>query len=506
MICANCTEEVPDGNFCPSCGQPPLLNGTYQLDQIVGHGAHGTTYRATRVHDGGVFAIKELLVRKVESVKALELFGREVRILRELNHPGVPEFIEELHVDAGRSVALYLVQEFIDGETIAAEYASARGTEAEVFALAAELLDTLRYLHELRPPVIHRDIKPGNIMRAADGRLVLIDFGSVRDAIDTAEGGSTVAGTFGYMAAEQFMGRALPATDIYGVGATIVALLSRRDPQELVGADRTIEWRGKLGLSPVFASILSTMLMEDPDQRASDAGALAEKIRAALRGEVVPIVPPTSTTLTAPSSPQFNLRPVPSAPRTLPSKFRKKYAAGASFNLMFGGIFASAGVFSAVIPLLVAIGTGELFPIAMSLLFFAIFGGIGGVTLWLGLSRLNRAKQAYAHGDAVAGFISNIGSSSYSVNNRSATVFHYEYSVNGVTHQGEFHSWDALDLQPGTQISALVDPSDPSNSVLFDPEQFSTAARIRTQLNAQQEKNRVQLDFSEEVEHQHQVW
>src|SRR6185295_6373321 len=94
---------------------------------------------------------------------------------------------------------------------------------------AGEVLD---YLHGRVPPVIHRDIKPSNVIRRPDGSFALVDFGSVRDSLKP-EGGSTVVGTFGYMAPEQFQGRALPASDVYGVGATLIALVSGLEPEDL---------------------------------------------------------------------------------------------------------------------------------------------------------------------------------------------------------------------------------------------------------------------------------
>ena len=500
MLCAQCTGELPDSEVCPHCGESPLLQARYELLEVVGHGATGTTYRARRQSDGAVVAIKELMVRKVESLKAIDLFQREVRVLRELSHPGVPRFIEELHDDAGRSVSLYLVQEFIDGSTLDAEFEQHRGTVDEVFAVAADILDTLAYLHSLRPPVIHRDIKPANIMRrGATGELVLIDFGSVRDAVDTAEGGSTVAGTFGYMAPEQFSGRALPATDIYGVGATIVALLSRQDPQTLVGDDRTIQWRGRLGLSQPLQAILGKMLAPIVEERASDAAALAAEIRAVLRGEH-----PIAAAQAPPTLPD-----VPPAPRKLPPKFDKQWAANSSFNVMFGGIFSLVGIFSAAIPIIVAVSTGEWFPVLMAILFFAIFGGLGFGFLSTGLKRRSAARVAYREGVPAEALITSVGGSSYQVNGRSATVYHYEFAAGGQLHSGEHHSWDALDLNVGSTVVVLHSAEDPSKNVMWDPNRHSVRELLRPQLveqrrrleqRAAEQQSKVVLDFAEQDE------
>lgn len=482
MICANCTEEsVADATVCPACGTSPTLDGRYRLDEIVGSGAHGTTYRATRLEDGATVAIKELLVRKVDSLKSIELFEREARVLGELDHPGIPAFFDELSVDAGRSLALYLVQEFVAGETLAAEFEERRGTDEDVFEIAAELLDTLAYLHRLNPPVIHRDIKPSNVLRRPDGRLVLIDFGSVRDAVDTAEGGSTVAGTFGFMAPEQFMGRALPATDIYGVGAMIVALLTRQDPQKLLDAERSIDWRGKVSVRPGLDRILSQMLETDPAKRASDAARLAEQIRAVLRGEWEQVPAPPAG--------------VPPAPRPLPEDFRKKYVPGSSFPLLFGGIFAGAGVFAALIPAALSVIAGApVWLLAMSVMFLLIFGGIGGVSLSVGLRNVMSARRAYIHGEPVQGILVDRAKSNYSVNGRQADLYAYEYLVGEKIHQGTYETFDELSLAEGDAVTALVDPSDPSNSVLYEPSRYDLKTQLRAMLRASQSPE-VELDF-----------
>jgi len=121
---------------------------------------------------------------------------------------------------------LFLVTEKIEGESLAA--LRKRGVtfgEAEVLRLLRDAADTLGYLHGRAPPIVHRDLKPGNVIRRPDGSFAFIDFGAVRDRMKP-EGGSTVVGTFGYMAPEQFQGRAMPASDVYAMGATALSLLT----------------------------------------------------------------------------------------------------------------------------------------------------------------------------------------------------------------------------------------------------------------------------------------
>ncbi len=104
-------------------------------------------------------------------------------------------------------------------------------THAEVARFLRDADSALSYLHSRAPAIIHRDIKPGNVILRRDGSFAFVDFGSVRDQLKP-EGGSTVVGTFGYMAPEQFQGRALPASDVYAVGATALSLVTGREPED----------------------------------------------------------------------------------------------------------------------------------------------------------------------------------------------------------------------------------------------------------------------------------
>jgi serine/threonine protein kinase len=134
--------------------------------------------------------------------------------------------------------------------------------------LLADLGEVLDYLHGRAPPIIHRDIKPGNVIRRLDAGFSLVDFGSVRDSLKP-EGGSTVVGTFGYMAPEQFQGRALPQSDVYALGATALTLLTGREPEEQPHRGLAIDVAATLPHDVVFARVLTKMLDPDPDRRAA---------------------------------------------------------------------------------------------------------------------------------------------------------------------------------------------------------------------------------------------
>jgi serine/threonine protein kinase len=214
---------------------------------------------------------------------------REVRILRQLSHPGIPRYVDELVAGSGSSLALCLVQEFVDGQDLAAEMESHRYRELEVVEIVQQVLDILAYLHGLSPPVVHRDLKPSNVMRRSDGGLVLVDFGSVRDAfLDPEEAGDE---SLGYMAPEQLAGKAAPASDLYALGALAVTLLTRREPHTLTDADGRLDWRRAAEVKPETAKLLDALLepvLAKRVQSVAEARPLCEEALDALLGRARP--------------------------------------------------------------------------------------------------------------------------------------------------------------------------------------------------------------------------
>ncbi|MFT5685084.1 MAG: serine/threonine protein kinase [Myxococcota bacterium] len=279
MICAFCGEETPN-TPCSGCGRDPLLMGRYRLQRLLGQGAVGTTYAAQRLETGEVVAIKEMLLRRAETDKARELLEREVALLRQLQHPGIPTHIDDFLAGRGKHRALYLVQEYIDGRPLSTVLADHRFDETEVLTILDALLEILDYLHTLRPPVIHRDLKPDNVMQRRDGTLVLIDFGSARDAVkDPDLGGSTVAGTFGYMAPEQFAGDATPATDLYALGVLAAVLLTRQEPRAMADRGTLTDWLTTAHVSLPLQGLILALTAADPIARPASVSAVQQRIR-----------------------------------------------------------------------------------------------------------------------------------------------------------------------------------------------------------------------------------
>jgi len=245
-----------------------LRDGRYRVLGVLGSGAQGETLEAEDQTTGARVAIKRFHVRGAKSWKDVELAEREARVLSQLSHPNLPRYIEHFEENG----ALYLVIEKIEGRTLGELRRAKLGlTQRQLLRFLREAGETLRYLHERAPPLIHRDIKPSNVILKADGSFVLVDFGSVRDRL-RPEGGSTVVGTFGYMAPEQFQGRSLPASDVYGVAATAIACLTGEEPESLPHRGLGVDVARALGAGaprPLVA-LLSELLEPDPDRRPAD--------------------------------------------------------------------------------------------------------------------------------------------------------------------------------------------------------------------------------------------
>ena len=269
-----------------------IVRGEYRIIGLLGQGGIATTYSAETLHDFKTVAIKVIVLKQLENFKMLELFEREAKTLSQLNHFAIPKYIDYFQIDRPRHRLFYIVQQLADGENLANLLEQGLNpNEIEVKQIAERILEILIYLQHLIPPVIHRDIKPQNVIynQSADlqdkYKLFLVDFGAVQDTYhNSLTGGSTIVGTYGYMAPEQFRGQAKLSTDLYGLGTTLIFLLTHKHPSELPQRKLKIDWRSKVKQGQIdkhFEMWLNRMIEPTLEERFRSA----EESLAFLRGE-----------------------------------------------------------------------------------------------------------------------------------------------------------------------------------------------------------------------------
>ncbi|HYH97347.1 serine/threonine protein kinase [Hyalangium sp.] len=274
--CAVCTRPV-QGPRCDACGVPVAPGGFRVLRQLA-QGPHSRLFLAEG--KGGQVALKELLFALVPDAARLEGFEREVGFLRQLKHPCIPRLLASFREGSGVHTRLYLAQEFVEGRSLLEELEEHRFAEPEVRRIARQVLQVLVYLHGLSPQVIHRDLKPANIMRRPDGEIALVDFGSARDLVRGTTHGSTLVGTFGYMPPEQLGGTVDETSDLYALGATLIHLLSRKSPDELLRPGMEIAFEEAVHASAGMKAFLARLTDRDRSRRFPSAQAALEALDA----------------------------------------------------------------------------------------------------------------------------------------------------------------------------------------------------------------------------------
>jgi serine/threonine protein kinase len=244
----------------------------YELGEPLGQGGQGRTYRARDRETDRAVAVKVIQLGSASGGwKSFDLFERECQVLRSLEHPAIPRYLDTFAIEEeGR---YFLVMELVEGEPLHKRLLEKQTfSEGQLWNLLHQALEILDHLHGRRPPVIHRDLKPANLIRRPDGRLALVDFGGVRVAL-RPEGGSTMIGTFGYMAPEQLHGEATPATDLYALGATLAALASGTEADKLPRQGLKVDLAAVLPDSPL-RDLLSHLLEPDPTNRPASVAAV----------------------------------------------------------------------------------------------------------------------------------------------------------------------------------------------------------------------------------------
>jgi serine/threonine protein kinase len=324
--------------------QGTLLHKRYRIVSILGQGGMGSVYRALDETLGVEVALKENLFGTEEYIRQ---FKREAVILASLRHPNLPRvsdhFIEDdIH---------YLVMDFVEGDDLRQRMDRlGKLSEETVILYGAAICEALTHLHTRTPPILHRDIKPGNVKLTPDGRIVLVDFGLAKvmhGSQDTTIGARAM--TPGYSPPEQYgTSRTDARSDVYSLGATLYAALTGVIPE-----DGLLRLMDNLPLTPVekynqrvsrrLVAVLEKSMAVRPEERYQSA----EEFRKALIGETQParqskgaqaqenIFPPAVSSAEA----HTQVEPVVKKPITLP---RRKSRAGLWLSLLLA-ILIGAG-------------------------------------------------------------------------------------------------------------------------------------------------------------------
>jgi serine/threonine protein kinase, bacterial len=292
----NNPNNSPAATVCQACGATLLLRDRYRSSRILGRGGFATTFLAV---DEGLPGQPTCVIKQLRPVlnaahileMSRELFQREATTLGKIgNHPQLPRLLDYFELEQD----FYLIQEYVSGATLQQEVRrSGQFDEAMTKEVLREVLPILDYLHQQQ--VIHRDIKPANIIRRIiDKKLVLIDFGAVKDQVNQAAANNPdhttltafAVGTPGFAPPEQMAMRPVYASDIYSLGITCIYLLTGKSPKDLNYNQSTgeLEWQSRVQVSPRFQRLLEKMLevsLRDRYQNAKEVSQALDELQAA---------------------------------------------------------------------------------------------------------------------------------------------------------------------------------------------------------------------------------
>ncbi len=326
-----------------------LLRNRYRIETVLGQGGMGAVYRAVDSNLGVTVAVKENLFTTTEFATQ---FVREARILANLRHSSLPRVTDHFVVEGEGQ---YLVMDFVAGEDLR-ERLERSGEVAEEEALPwfLDICEALGYLHTRMPPILHRDVKPGNIKLTPDGRGVLVDFGLAKVVEGT---GTTTTGakamTPGFSPPEQYgTGRTDPRTDVYSLAATMYAAFTARIPEDALeramGREHLTPLRQRNpDVSGALSRAIEKALDVRPDDRYQTMAEFAAALRAAStasRPTLVRGLPRVETPSTRPPPP---VTPVP-PPRPPPTLAPQAPSSGRLWPLLLVGIIGVLAVFGTI--------------------------------------------------------------------------------------------------------------------------------------------------------------
>ncbi|MGB2567315.1 serine/threonine-protein kinase [Micromonospora citrea] len=320
-----------------------VLSGRYRLDERVATGGMGDVWRATDLVLGRQVAVKVLLPALVSDPDFIARFRAEARIMAALRHPGIVQVFdcgEDRLDDGGR--ADYLVMEFVEGEPLSRRIEAAGHLDVdETMSIVAQAAQALHAAHA--GGIVHRDVKPSNLLVQEDGTVVLVDFGVARSTnVTSITSANAVPGTALYMAPEQASGRPVSAaTDIYALGAVAYCCLTGGPPftgdNPLQVAVRHLDDEPPALPEDIPAPVrglVTRALAKDPADRFATGAEMAAAARATLGdqgGAATALVAPVLRGAAGPSTTRDDMPVLPAAAvtQTSPGRGRRGSLVGA---------------------------------------------------------------------------------------------------------------------------------------------------------------------------------
>jgi serine/threonine protein kinase len=257
-----------------------VLENNYQIVHEVGRGGFARTYLANNLRRFNEQCVLKQFAPEAggNQAKATELFEREASVMYKLDHDQIPKFREQFKARTATGESLFIVQDYVAGDNYW-QLIEGRGklfSEAEACEFLRKVLPVLGYIHACG--VIHRDISPDNIIcRQSDGMPVLIDFGAVREAAAKyGQAQATIVGKVGFAPEEQMRrGQVGADSDLYALAATVLALLTGKEPENLYNSRLARwDWEHLVQIGPTLTKILEKMLAYRTKDRYQSAGAV----------------------------------------------------------------------------------------------------------------------------------------------------------------------------------------------------------------------------------------
>jgi TolB-like protein/tRNA A-37 threonylcarbamoyl transferase component Bud32/Flp pilus assembly protein TadD len=279
--------------------------GNYQILEEIGRGGMGVIYRARQRHSRRIVALKRILSYHADSQETLARFRREAQAAASLDHPNILPIYEVSECDDGLP---FFSMKFAGGGSLLDAAPALRNEPRRSVALVAKVARAVQYAHG--QGILHRDLKPGNVLLDGRGEPLVSDFGLAKwlDSSSHLTRTLTIFGTPGYIAPEQVNGSSAglgPASDIYSLGAILFDLLTGRPPFLGEHALKVIQQAGEKpapklrtlvpGLDRDLETICAKSLEREPGARYRSAGALAEDLERWLEGRHIiarPVSPP----------------------------------------------------------------------------------------------------------------------------------------------------------------------------------------------------------------------